>query len=126
MERFRAVLWQQGESDVIKRTATEAYVRNLVSIRDSLAAEWGFAPPWLLAKSTLHPTVYKDPEHENWIRAAMEELYKQPGFLRGPDTDILDGENRGGPQSRRHFSAIGQRNAGAMWFAAIWCTLLSQ
>jgi hypothetical protein len=33
----------------------------------------------------------------------------------GPDTDQLQGENRGGPQSRRHFSAIGQRNAARLW-----------
>ena len=118
--RFRAVLWQQGESDVIEHRSTAYYISNLTKIRASLAAEWGFEPPWLLAKSTLHPTVYNDPEGEARIRTAIDELCQQPGFRPGPDTDLLTGENRGGLGTRRHFSGIGQRRAGQMWFAAIW------
>ena len=118
--RFRAVLWQQGESDVIEHRSTEYYVANLTKIRASLAEHWGFSPPWLLAKSTLHPTVYNDPEGEARIRTAIDELCKQPGFHPGPDTDVLAGENRGGAGTRQHFSGIGQKRAGQMWFAAIW------
>lgn len=117
---FRAVLWQQGESDVIAQTSTEDYVRNLVAIRDAAVKAWGFEPPWLLAKSTLHPTVYHDAEQESRIRIAIEQLWLRPGFLPGPDTDILGGENRGGPTTRRHFSAIGQRRAATLWFASVW------
>ncbi len=62
--RFCAVLWQQGESDVIEHRSTDYYVQNMVTIRTSLAKAWGFEPVWLLAKSTLHPTVYNDPEGE--------------------------------------------------------------
>jgi hypothetical protein len=68
----------------------------------------------------LHPTVYNDPEGEARIRTAIDELCQQPGFRPGPDTDLLTGENRGGLGTRRHFSGIGQRRAGQMWFAAIW------
>ncbi len=118
--QFRAVLWQQGESDVIEGTETEKYVANLTTIRESLAKEWGFAPPWLLAKSTLHPTVYNNPIGEGKIRAAIDLLTKQPGFHPGPDTDILNGENRGGPNTLRHFTGLGQRRAALMWFAAVW------
>jgi Carbohydrate esterase, sialic acid-specific acetylesterase len=118
--RFRAVLWQQGESDVIEHRDTDYYVKNLVTIRKSLAKQWGFDPPWLLAKSTLHPTVYKDPAGEGRIRAAIDQLWSMPGFRPGPDTDILDGDNRGGLGTRRHFSGLGQRRAGLMWFAALW------
>lgn len=117
--RFRAVLWQQGESDVIAKTTTEAYVANLDRIRESAVRAWGHEPPWLLAKSTLHPTVYQDPEGESRIRSAIDALVTRPGFHAGPDTDTLAGEHRGGPQSRRHFSAIGQRRAGELWHAAI-------
>jgi hypothetical protein len=124
--RFRAVLWQQGESDVIEHRSTEYYVANLTKIRESLAKEWGCEPPWLLAKSTLHPTVYNDNEGEARIRTAIDELCKQPGFRPGPDTDVLAGENRGDIKSRRHFSGIGQRRAGLMWFAAIWNELSRQ
>jgi hypothetical protein len=118
--RFRAVLWQQGESDVIEHRSTDYYVQNMVTIREALARQWGFDPPWLLAKSTLHPTVYNDGEGEGRIRAAIDRLWTMPGFRPGPDTDILAGEHRGGPNTRRHFSGIGQRRAGLMWFAAIW------
>jgi hypothetical protein len=118
--RFRAVLWQQGESDVIEHRSTDYYVQNMVTIRESLAKKWGFDSPWLLAKSTLHPTVYNDPEGEGRIRAAIDRLWTMPGFRPGPDTDILAGEHRGGLGTRRHFSGIGQRRAGLMWFAALW------
>ena len=116
---FRAVLWQQGESDVIEKTSTATYVKNMKEIRDAAREAWGFDPPWLLAKSTLHPTVYNDPVGERRIRMAIDELWKT-GFQRGPDTDLLGGDNRGDAKSRRHFSALGQRRAALLWFAALW------
>lgn len=118
LQRFRAVLWQQGESDVIESLPREEYVKRLQLIRESAAKEWGFEPTWLLAKSTLHPTVYNEPVKEGAIRGAIDDLWKLPGFGRGPDTDQLAGENRGGPMTRRHFSGVGQRRAGLMWFVA--------
>lgn len=120
--RFRFVLWQQGESDVIENIATSTYIERMEMIRRQLADDLGFAPRWLPAKSTLHPTVYNKPA-EGRIRDAIDQLWRRPGFGRGPDTDLLDGENRGGPQSRRHFSGIGQRRAGLMWFASVWTAL---
>jgi len=124
--RFRAVLWQQGESDVIAGTTADQYVAHLTRIRESAAQVWGFEPPWLLAKSTLHPTVYNKPEAEGRIRAAIDELCRRPGFRHGPDTDILGGSYRGGPASRRHFTGEGQRAAALLWFAAVWTTLQQQ
>ena len=113
--QIRAVLWQQGESDVIAKTSTENYVRNLRTIRHAASTAWGIQPPWLLAKSTLHPTVYNNPEGEGRIRKAIDELATRPGFQPGPDTDSLTGKYRGGMQSRRHFSAEGQAKAAEMW-----------
>jgi lysophospholipase L1-like esterase len=117
--RFRAVLWQQGESDVIAHTSTDDYVAALARIRDAAVRGWGFEPPWLLAKSTHHPTVYDDPEGEGRIRAAVDRLASLPGFAPGPDTDTLRGESRGGIGSRCHFSAVGQRSAAALWTTVI-------
>lgn len=116
---FRAVLWQQGESDVIAKTTTAKYVENVRAIRAAASRKWVNAPTWLLAKSTLHPTVYTDPDGEGRIRQGIDELAKLPGFKMGPDTDTLAGENRGDAKSRRHFSAIGQKRAAAMWFDVI-------
>jgi lysophospholipase L1-like esterase len=115
LQRFRAVLWQQGESDVIAKTTVETYLANLRRIRKTAVRSWGFEPVWLAAKSTLHPTVYNDPEGEGRIRSAIEQLSAMPGFGAGPDTDTLTGDNRGDAKSRRHFSAIGQRRAAELW-----------
>jgi acyl-CoA thioesterase I len=112
---FKAVLWQQGESDVIAKTTQAGYVENLKTIRQRATAVWSFAPPWYLAKSTHHPTVYDDPRGEGSIRAAVDELVQKHGFRAGPDTDTLRGANRGGPKSARHFSPSGQRNAATLW-----------
>ena len=117
---FRAVLWQQGESDVIEKTTIEVYVKNMIRIREAAAREWKFEPTWLLAKSTLHPTVYNEPLAEERIRMAIGQLWKRPYFAPGPDTDLLGGENRGDANSRRHFSGIGQRRAALLWFVALW------
>ncbi len=117
---FRAVLWQQGESDVIEKTPTETYVKNMQKIRESAARSWKSEPTWLLAKSTLHPTVYNDAKGEERIRLAIQQLWKRPHFAPGPDTDLLADENRGDANSRRHFSGIGQRRAALLWLIAIW------
>ena len=118
MERFRAVLWQQGESDVIENTTTATYVSNLTTIRSSLVSAWGFEPVWLPAKSTRH-TIYVYPEREQAIRDAISQLWVTPGFGQGPDTDLLGGANLGYEGTNWHFTGLGQRNAGAMWFAVL-------
>jgi hypothetical protein len=116
---FRAVLWQQGESDVIAGTPADKYVANIQAIRAALLKECGFEVPWLPAKSTSHPTVYNNPKQEAVIRQAVDNLWKTQGFFRGPDTDTLTGENRGGANSCQHFSATGQRRAAALWVEAV-------
>lgn len=118
--RFRYVLWQQGESDVIENTSQAVYVERLLVIRQAAMKQWGQDVPWLPAKSTLHPTVYRLPEREERIRAAIDQLWSLPGFRPGPDTDVLDGENRGGPETMRHFSGIGQLRAAQLWFVSLW------
>lgn len=117
--RFRAVLWQQGESDVIAHTSTEQYIKNIQVIQESAEPLWGFTPEWLLAKSTHHPTVYNDPAGELRIRTAIDQLIQKRGFSAGPDTDTLQAENRGDMKSRRHFSSTGQKRAAAMWLTAV-------
>lgn len=121
--KFRAVLWQQGESDVIEKTPTDEYVKRVIQIRSEAMKQWGRDVPWMPAKSTLHPTVYRLTELEEGIRRGIDQLWTTEGFRPGPDTDVLDGENRGGPQTMRHFSGIGQRRAAQLWFVALWTEL---
>jgi hypothetical protein len=122
---FRYVLWQQGESDVIDGISPATYVRNIAAIRTAAADEWGYAPTWLLAKSTFHPTVYNNPVGEQKIRDAVNRLWTTKGFAPGPDTDVLGGDLRGAVGSQQHFSPQGQRMAGLMWFSAVWNQLSS-
>jgi lysophospholipase L1-like esterase len=120
---FRGVLWQQGESDVIDKRPTAKYVENLISIREAAFEGLSYQPRWWIAKSTLHPTVYVTPQYEQEIRNGYTVLINQHGFDAGPDTDRLGGENRGGPESRRHFSEIGQINAAKLWCATLYSHL---
>ena len=122
--RFRAVLWQQGESDVIGNVTADQYVANLKTIRNAAIKEWGFEPLWLPAKSTIHPTVYKKPKEEAVIRQAVDTLWTIPGFRPGPDTDTLTGAHRGDRGSRQHFSPKGQRAAAALWVEAVGAAIL--
>lgn len=117
--QFRAVLWQQGESDVIGRVSADTYVANITAIRAALAKETGDEFVWMPAKSTIHPNVYNNPKGEAVIRGAVDRLWQTEGFFPGPDTDTLTGDNRGGPSSCSHFSGKGQRNAAAMWVEAV-------
>lgn len=117
---YRAILWQHGESDVMVNTEKEIYKQRLIMIKDSLEEKLQIKRDWILAKSTIHPTVYSKPQQEMEIRSAINDLWYTDGFFPGPDTDVLDGENRASKLHSRHFSIIGQKRAGAMWFAALW------
>lgn len=122
---FRCILWQQGESDVIEATSKELYIDRLLQMKAGLEQQWSMQRTWLPAKSTIHPTVYMEPEREAWIRAAIDEVWQMPGFAPGPDTDILDGVglHRADHEHGRHFSGLGQKRAGFMWCIALWTFL---
>ena len=83
-ENFRAILWQQGESDVMWHTETDAYVDGMLTLKSALDAELGTSTKWLIAKSTIHPSVYDDKEHEGKIRRAYEILLAPRGLLSRP------------------------------------------
>jgi hypothetical protein len=119
--RFLAVLWQQGESDVIEDTPPATYKQNIRTIQQEFCAQTGKHHPWVLALSTMHPTTYIKPKQEHAIRQALLELSNEPGFLLGPDTDILGGSHRAaGEDTGRHYSRTGQRLAGWLWATVLW------
>jgi len=122
---FRALLWQQGESDVIEAVPTEVYVSRITAIKQELERQWNRAFLWIPAKSTLHPEVYVKPVEEGYIRAAIHELWATPGFAQGPDTDILGGigVHRAVTSASQHFTELGQQQAGLLWCIAIWNVL---
>jgi hypothetical protein len=120
VKRCRAILWAQGESDVMNGNPPHSYVAGFRELRDSLAANLGWRPDWLVAKSTHHPLVYDKPEEERALRAALEAVWREPGVFAGPDTDLLRGPgNRSSWQLGVHFTRSGQLAAGALWFSAL-------
>ncbi|QGQ93979.1 hypothetical protein EHS13_03180 [Paenibacillus psychroresistens] len=120
--RFRALLWQQGESDVIEEISQELYKSRILAIKSELERQWKQTFLWLPAKSTLHPEVYIKPVQEGGIRAAIDELWGTAGFAPGPDTDILGGIgiHRAVTANSQHFTLLGQQQAGLLWCISIW------
>lgn len=117
---YRALLWQQGESDVAYGTTTEEYVDALVAMRAALAERTGLDRPWLVAQSTHHPTGERDERDEIPVRTAHRRLGTMPGFRPGPDTDSLRGpDHRAGWFRGAHFTERGQRSAGLLWAAEV-------
>ena len=116
----RAVLWQQGESDAMADTSTDDYARHLRTLRDGVVAATGVDRPWVLAKSTFHNTAIRTDASENRIRAAVDVLTDEPGFVAGPDTDQLRSEvYRAGYWRGGHFTDAGQIAAAALWVEAL-------
>jgi hypothetical protein len=117
--RCRAVLWQQGESDVMNGNPAASYVAQFRELRQTVATTLGWQPDWIVAKSTHHPLVYQKPEEERLLRRAVDEIWREPDIFAGPDTDLLRGANRAGWQQSAHFTRAGQLGAGALWFSAL-------
>lgn len=117
---YRAVLWAQGESDVAYGTSTDDYAAALRGLRSALVDATGLDRPWLPAKSTHHPLGVEDFAREEPVRAAIDRLWSEEGFARGPDTDSLCGpDHRAGWFRGAHFTARGQQAAGLLWAGAV-------
>lgn len=106
----RAVLWQQGESDI--GTSTAQYVANFTSMLSGVRAE-GHNVPWLLGKST-----WTTSGQIAAVRAAIDQLVSgDPLLYAGADTDDLTGSFRQTSPSP-HFSATGAAQCALRWGAA--------
>jgi len=118
---FRAVLWQQGESDVGNPAGTAGYLAVFRSVRQALAeAMGGRRYDWILAKSTHHPTFSDDPAGEAIVRDAIDIMAREDeDVVAGPDTDLLRGPYRAGPGTSQHLTSHGQDAAGALWFGTL-------
>ena len=117
--RFRAVLWAQGETEVMNGNPAASYPAQFAALRDALAGAIGWRPDWLVAQSTHHPLVYQKPEEERALRATLASLWREPDIFPGPDTDLLRGANRASWVQSAHFTRRGQVAAGALWFNAL-------
>ena len=120
---FRAVLWAQGESDLIDGTAGTEYERRLLELRVAFEKSLGVRTPWLVACSTIHPCVTEKPLSQNPIRRAQLSVGGREGFARGPDTDCLGPAFRQAGDQSGHFNVEGQRLAGRLWCHSIWSAI---
>lgn len=116
-DRFRAVLWHQGESDAnqtdksrsLSQTQYRSYLEKLIT--DSRARlDWRV--PWFVAQASYHaPGDESDPA----IRAAQASLWRDGVALEGPDTDALKGDLRDSNGRGVHFSGRGLRELAKRW-----------
>ena len=118
---FRAVLWQQGESNALNKTPTAAYLAISRAVRRSLAEALGArCYDWILAKSTHYPTDFDDPAAEAAIREAVDIMVREDAdVVAGPDTDLLRGPYRAGAGTSRHLTSLGQDAFGVLWFGTL-------
>jgi hypothetical protein len=108
---FRAVLWNQGESDAEqpdpKRSLSGKQYRDyLEQLILASRREIGWDAPWFVALVSSHGG-----EEVPEMRAAQKSLWDEHIALEGPDSDALRGDLRDGV----HFSGKGLREHGARW-----------
>jgi len=115
----RAILWHQGESDAREGTGTDAYVRDFNDLRQALAGDTGMDVPWVVARASFLPGL--KPDAMAAIRRAQEFLWREGLALEGPTTDDMQGSLRA--RDGIHFSSLGLRMHGELWYAAVWAAL---
>lgn len=114
---FRAVLWHQGESDAGQtrwgypaavQISGKQYTQFMGKLIRASRMKAGWEMPWIVALTTIHsPTEAPDEE----FRSAQRALWTSGLAVEGPDTDVLNGDNR----CDVHFNGKGLRAHGTMW-----------
>ena len=109
---FRAVIWIQGETDVVIRMPEEEYTRKLESIIESLHRDlcWNF--PWFVAKVS-----YLNNEQQSYepIRKAQEKVISDGFAFMGVDMDTIGPEYRDVDHKGVHMTPEGLKKHGEMW-----------
>jgi peptidoglycan/LPS O-acetylase OafA/YrhL len=109
----RAVLWQQGEADMLAATEARHYLRDLKQLRATLDAH-GITAPLYTATSTYCGTAGTGNVRRALARAQQTDAIER--VLPGPDTDALTGAMR---TDDCHFSAAGRQRAAALWLEVL-------
>ncbi len=107
---FRAILWQQGESDYF--TGQTEYFDNIKFIIELIRADFKQNISWITAQSS------RTPFPSSFITNAQLKLTQEiSNVYLGPNTDLLFGlENR---IDGIHFAGDGIKNAGKAWSDAL-------
>jgi hypothetical protein len=113
---FRAVLWQQGESDSKLTMARQDYSENLQNLVGDFRTKLSWeSMPWLVAISSYCPS--EDPYSA--VRDAQSDVISgDENIIFGPDLDELKLDFRGNLEC--NFNAKGIAEAGKLWSTSIW------
>lgn len=111
---FAAVLWHQGESDSINGTSRANYKTKMIQLRNKFVQETGCDRPWVTAQASFVPAVFNTPASQMAaVAAAQQDLWLEPGFKQGPNTDVLTGTQY--RFDTLHFSLQGLKTHGQLW-----------
>lgn len=112
------ICWHQGESDNIKNTSTEQYMKQFLTIREAFR-ERGIEAPIVVAVASYHPLcLEEDNGCSKDIRNAQKRLAKEyKDIYPGPDTDKLNKCYQ--RADGIHFSHVGQQQHAALWVKAL-------
>lgn len=110
---YRAVLWQQGESDVMSGMTMEASLVNMTAL---IEAGRQIAPgiPWFVAHNSLkNGTPYDD----QGVRRAQSAVVAKGLACAGPDTDVI--RDHPGWVGVADFGGEGLTHHGDLWFPIV-------
>lgn len=109
---FRAVLWHQGEAEVMLKTPPQRYYEDLKNLIVASKYEAGWEFPWFVAMATYcNPKMASDAA----VRAVQQRIWDDGVALPGPDTDTLTGDYRDYDGAGVHLSLKGLKAHGQMW-----------
>lgn len=106
---INGILWQQGETDNANGMTGTVWANHLRNLRNKLVAE-GCNATWMIAKST-----YYQGSVSASIQTAIDGIWSEPGFVQGPDTDILTGFTYRNNPDNVHFNVTGADAAASFW-----------
>ena len=111
-EGFRAVIWIQGETDVVNKMPPEEYTMKLETIIENLRRNAGWNFPWFVAKVS-----YLNNEQQRYepIRQAQEKVIIDGYALPGVDMDTIGPEYRDVDHKGVHMTPEGLKKHGEMW-----------
>ncbi len=112
----RAVLWHQGESDMVGGTSTEDYIDTLNEVITASRIEAGWQLPWIVARASYIPG-YDDENLERIVSAQQAVIDSDPYTYEGPYTDNLTGEEW--RWDTVHFSEAGLIEHATRWDISI-------
>jgi hypothetical protein len=131
----RAILWHQGESDTYLKTSQADYTRDLSNVVKKLELDTSIKTPWIVANASYFPGTERDDSacaplntlvQNGWsmlsVRLAQQSLWANGLVKKGPDTDgyIYSSYRYPGPNgSCVHFSDLGLKVHGGLWFTAL-------